>query len=104
MVEPLLLIQKLCRRALGLDDVQALLEELNAAAMEAVGGDRAFIALANNDTGELSLVAMAGDGWTDEFRARRLKITDNPAAVEAAPGSGDPCETCPPRTGITSHV
>jgi len=117
MSEPLQLFQRLCRQALELDNVQELLEEINSSAMESVGGDRAFIALANNDTGELSLIATAGDGWTDEFRARRLKITDDPRALGLSAISDDPkvalrsrspeapeAAEVQPRTGITSHV
>ncbi len=61
--------------------------------MALIGADRAFVALANDDTGELNLVATAGEGWTDEFRAMRLKIGDAsqeraipPAKVRAARG------------------
>lgn len=91
MPDDLALIHRLCRRALEVDDVPTLLDDILRASMEAVGGDRGFVALANDDTGELSLVTTAGDGWTDEIRARRLKISDT---------SGKNL----PRTGITSHV
>ncbi len=78
--------------ALEVDDVPMLLDELLNSAMVAVGGDRGFIALANTDSGELSLVATAGEGWTDEIRARRLRIDEGPARGKS------------PRTGITAHV
>ena len=97
MADPVTLIHSLCRRAVAVDDARALLEELNAAAMQAVGADRAFVALANDDTGELSLVATAGEGWTDQFRAMRLKIG------EAVNGHG-PRRSSAGRSGITSHV
>ena len=71
------------------DSARALLEDMAASALEAVGGDRAFIALADEDTGELTLNATAGSGWTDEKRALRLKIDG-----QAHQG----------RKGITSHV
>jgi signal transduction histidine kinase len=61
--------------------------------MAAAGGDRGFLAIADNDTGELSLVATAGEGWTDEFRAMRLKI-----------GNVNRSDSDKPRTGITSHA
>lgn len=96
MPDPVSLIHKLCRRAIEVEDVTTLLEELNNASMLVLGADRAFVAIANNDSGELSLVATAGDGWTDEFRAKRLKISD-------VPRNGSTKET-DPRTGITSHV
>ena len=93
MADNLALINRLSRRALEVDEVPTLLDEILSAAMEAVGGDRGFVALANNDTGELSLVTTAGEGWTDEIRARRLKISDIPANKDGKK-----------RTGITSHV
>jgi len=86
MNDPLTLIHYLSRRAVEVEDAQALLEEMNQAAMEAVGADRAFVALANDATGELALTATAGAGWTQEYQALRLKIGDG------SPG------------GITSHV
>ncbi len=102
MSEPFRLIHRLGRRAVEADHTNTLLEEFNVAAMEAVGGDRAFIALANDDTGELSLVATGGAGWTDEFRAMRLKI-----AARVKNGSDDfngKTKDGAIRFGITSHV
>lgn len=98
MAEALTLIHRLSRRAVEADDTHALLEELNREAMQAVNADRAFIALAHADTGELSLVATAGEGWTDEFRAMRLKIGEW--------GKGEPKrqDAAPKPIGITSHV
>lgn len=96
MADSLALIHRLSRRAVEAEDARVLLEEMNRAAMEAVGADRAFIALAHEDTGELALVATAGDGWTEEFRATRLRIGE--AGNGRAPDDGAP------RTGITSHV
>ncbi len=97
MTDPVTLIHHLSRRAIEADEAQTLLDEMNLAAMEAVGADRAFVALANDDTGELSLVATAGEGWTDEFRAMRLKIG------EAVIGHSHRRKT-EGRSGITSHV
>ena len=97
MADPIALFHQLCRRAVKVDDARPLLVELNDAAMRAVGADRAFVALANDDTGELSLVATAGEGWTDEYRARRLKIG------EAVNGHSRRKKT-EGRSGITSHV
>ena len=94
---PLTLMHRLSRRAVEVDDAQALLEEINQAAMEAVGADRAFIALVHDATGELVLVATAGRGWTDEFRARRLKIDDLGRTANGR-HHGER------RSGITSHV
>ena len=97
MTDALPLLHSLCRRAVETDNALALLEELNTQAMALIGADRAFVALANDDTGELNLVATAGAGWTDEFRAMRLKIGDASKNGHSRP----PAEG---RTGITSHV
>ncbi len=97
MTEALPLLHSLCRRAVETDNSLALLEELNTQAMALIGADRAFVALANDDTGELGLVATAGAGWTDEFRAMRLKISDASKNGHSRPSSAG-------RTGITSHV
>ncbi len=95
--DALTLTLHLSRRAVEVDDAQALLEEINQAAMEAVGADRAFVALAHDATGELALVATAGIGWNDQFRALRLKIDDTGRAANSKTnGEG--------RSGITSHV
>ncbi len=84
------LVRRMSRRAIETDEVESFLDEMNQAAMEAVSADRAFIAIAHDGTGELTLIATAGVGWNDEFRAMRLKI-------DARPEEGA-------RGGITSHV
>jgi len=99
MTDPVTLIQHLSRRAIEADEAQALLDEMNQAAMEAVGADRAFVALAHDATGELTLVSTAGFGWTDEFRAMRLRIDETGGNGSAQSERGG--ET---RSGITSHV
>jgi signal transduction histidine kinase len=91
MNDPLTLVRHLARRAIEVDEAQVLFDEMNRAAMDAVGADRAFIALAHDGTGELVLVSTAGAGWTDEFRAMRLKIDEE--------GRGSKGQS-----GITSHV
>ncbi len=75
--DPLTLIHHLSRRAIEVDDAQVLLDEMNQAAMEATGADRAFVAIAHDATGELTLMSTAGIGWTSEFRALRLKIGES---------------------------
>lgn len=87
----------MCRHAVETDDIHLFLKELNEVATDAIRGDRGFIALANNDTGELSLVATAGDGWTDDVRAMRLKISEH----DHTSVRGKAAER---RSGITSHV
>ena len=91
MNDPITLVRQLSRRAIEVDEAQVLFDEMNLAAMDAVGADRAFIALAHDGTGELTLVSTAGVGWTDEFRALRLKIDEG--------GRGGKR-----RSGITTHV
>lgn len=91
MNDSLTLLRRLSRRAIEVDEAQALFDEMTLAAMEAVGADRAFVALAHDGTGELVLVSTAGAGWTDDFRAMRLKIDED--------GRGGKH-----RSGITSHV
>jgi signal transduction histidine kinase len=93
MAYNLALIHRLCRNALEVDDLSIVLDGLVRSGMEAVDGDRGFVALANHDTGELSLAATAGEGWTDAIRARRLKIDDTTSPLKSST-----------RTGITSHV
>jgi len=90
MNDPVTLVRHLSRRAIEVDEAQTLLDEMNLAVMNALGADRAFIALAHDGTGDLVLVSTAGAGWTDEFRARRLKIDEDPQGQR--------------RSGITSHV
>ena len=99
LTDPVSLIHHLSRRAIEADEAQTLLDEMNQAAMEAVGADRAFIALAHDATGELTLIATAGSGWTDEFRAMRLRIDET--GRTGKPQGGRAGET---RSGITSHV
>ncbi len=89
--DPVALIRHLSRRAIEVDEAPALFDEMNRAAMDAVGADRAFFALAHDGTGDLVLVATAGVGWTDEFRALRLQIDEDGADGKR-------------RSGITSHV
>ena len=98
--DPVTLIQRLSRRATEAEDAQTLLDEMNQAAMEAIGADRAFIALAHDGTGELTLVSTAGVGWTDEFRAMRLKIDELGRSGSGRLHRSDRKA----RSGITSHV
>ena len=86
-----MLVRHLSRRAIEVDEAQVLFDEMNLAAMQAVGADRAFVALAHDGTGDLVLVSTAGAGWTDQFRAMRLRIDED------GRGSRE-------RSGITSHV
>ena len=89
--DPLTLVSHLSRRAIEVDEAQVLFDEINHAAMDAVGADRAFVALAHDGSGELVLVSTAGAGWTDEFRDMRLKIDEERHGGKR-------------QIGITSHV
>ena len=91
MDNPVTLVRRLSRRAVEVDEAQTLLDEMNQSVMEAIGADRAFIALAHDGSGDLVLVSTAGAGWTDEFRAMRLKIDDDGRKRNR-------------QSGITSHV
>lgn len=95
MADALTLIHRLCRHAIEADDPLVMLREITQQGIKVVDADRAFVAIANDDTGELNLVATAGVGWTDERRALRLKIA---AGVKG--GRQDDA----PRPGITSVV
>jgi signal transduction histidine kinase len=50
------------------------LQHLLDASLHAVGGHRGFLALMQYETGELKVVATAGEGWTDQSRAMRLHL------------------------------
>lgn len=95
MADALTLIHRLCRHAIESDDPLVMLREITQQSIKVVDADRAFVAIANDDTGELNLVATAGVGWTDERRATRLKIA---AGVKSGRQSDAP------RPGITSVV
>jgi len=55
------------------------LQRLLEFAMEAVGGDRAFLALVEQRTGELAVVCTAGVGWTPETARLRLSLAQDSA-------------------------
>lgn len=78
----------------------AFLQRLLDFAMEAVGGDRAFLALVEERTGELVVVCTAGLGWTPETARLRLSL-----AQESARGiTGHVALTATPyRTGDVSQ-
>ena len=97
MADALTLIHLLSRRAVDADDARVLLHEITREALQTVDADRAFIALANDDTGEMNLIATAGVGWTDERRALRLKIVASPKNESGRQNSTT-------RSGITSLV
>lgn len=88
-------------------DWEEFLHELTEQAMSVVAADRAFLALVNEDTGELFIQAATGEGWTDDIRAQRLRIAASGTATwggengQAADGSAPATSG---RRGITGHV
>lgn len=67
-------IHALSRRSVEISDWQELLVVLTLESTRILNADRAFLALVNEDSGELRIHAVAGEGWSDELRAQRLKI------------------------------
>jgi len=67
-------LNELFTESLHTADEQAFLDRLLQKAMQAVGGDRAFLALVEQRTGELVVVATAGVGWTPETARLRLSL------------------------------
>lgn len=67
-------LDRLCCEALQSGDTQSYLDRFVSLAMEIVGGDRAFLALVDQRTGELVVVATAGKGWTPENARLRLSL------------------------------
>jgi len=67
-------IHILSRRSVEISDWQELLVVLTLECTRILNADRAFLALVNEDSGELRIHAVAGEGWSDELRAQRLKI------------------------------
>ena len=58
----------------SLAEADELLKSMIDEAMRAVGGDRAFLALVDTQSGELALRFTAGDGWDEGIRALRLHM------------------------------
>lgn len=67
-------LNELFTEALLAGDELSYLQRLTHIAMEAVGGDRAFLALVEQRTGELVVVATTGIGWTPETARLRLSL------------------------------
>jgi len=94
------LINRLSRVTVETTNWQALLQDVSDEATAVVEADRSFVALVNEDTGDLHIQVVTGEGWTEERRMQRLKI--------AASGSStwsDSAGTVPKNgRGITGHV
>jgi len=81
-------------------DEEKYLQDVLDLAMDAAGGDRAFLALVEQRTGELVVVTTAGLGWTPETTRLRLSL-----AQESGRGiTGHVALTAQPyRTGDVIH-
>ena len=64
----------LTRRVVETSDWKTLVVLLAEESCVIVGADRAFLALVNEESGELSIHAVAGTSWNEERRAQRLRI------------------------------
>lgn len=65
---------RLLRLALTQHIPQPVLEETLHASVSAVGGRRGFLARIEPETGELVVIATAGDAWSEESRRIRLHL------------------------------
>lgn len=74
-------LRRISRLIVDINEVESVLQTVAEEATQATGSCRSFLALVNEDTGELSIQAVTGEGWTDERRAQRLRI-----ATTGAPG------------------
>ncbi|HEY3328668.1 MAG TPA: GAF domain-containing protein [Capsulimonadaceae bacterium] len=93
-------IHNLSRVTVDVSDWRELLQAVLEEAAQFIGADRSFLALVNEDTGELHIHSVTGDGWTEERRAQRLKIaaTGDTGWKDALHGSRRNSR------GITGHV
>lgn len=93
------IVNRLSRQTVVISDLRELLQVICDETTAAVGAERCFIALVNEDTGDLHIQVVTGGGWTEERKAQRLRV--------AASGAADSDETSGPRAtsrGITGHV
>lgn len=65
-------------------DPDAVLDAVLARVVAATGAKRAVVALVDRHNGELVPERVAGDGWTEEKRHKRLRVT--PSAAEGITG------------------
>jgi len=65
---------KVARQAVSQPDVDRFLDSALEEGMKLVGGFRAFIALVDDDAGELVIHSALGQGWDEEKRQRRLQV------------------------------
>lgn len=92
-------INHLSRLTVETADWQELVQAISDKCAEAVGADRSFVALVDEDTGDLHIHAVTGEGWTDERRLQRLRV-----AAGGATWSDDGLALPKNSRGITGHV
>ncbi|HSV74114.1 MAG TPA: GAF domain-containing protein [Chthonomonadales bacterium] len=67
-------LHELFRDAVRFGATPDLLERVLGAAMRFVNGTRAFLALVDRETAEMTVACTAGDGWTEEGKRLRLHL------------------------------
>lgn len=67
-------LSKVLRQAVSQSDLNQFLSIALESGLQMVGGLRAFVALVDEDAGELVIHSALGPGWDEEKRQRRLKV------------------------------
>lgn len=94
-------LHHISRVVVDVDDLAAVLQAVTEEATDATGAHRAFLALVNEDTGELAIQSVTGEGWTEERRAQRLRI----ASTGTSGWNSDTARSgLRSSRGITGHV
>ena len=68
------LVHQLSLSAVQVAEWRDYLQQLLSVLTDELSAGRGFLALVNEDSGELSIHAVAGDGWTENRRKERLQI------------------------------
>jgi signal transduction histidine kinase len=96
------LLHEVARSSVQISDWRDFLTELLAATNKGIDADRGFLALVDEDSGELTIHAVSGAGWTEAKREQRLQI-----AARRSQNRGWRMAEEPPterRIGITFHT
>jgi signal transduction histidine kinase len=96
------ILHDLSRSAVKIADWREYLTDLTEATTAELGADRGFLALVNADSGELTIHAVSGDGWTEERRKQRLQIASRSSSGVAWKRAARP--PVDRRIGITFHA
>jgi signal transduction histidine kinase len=95
-------LHNLSRFAVNIADWREFLTTLTEETTRRLKADRGFLALVNADSGELTIHAVAGHGWTEERRKQRLQIASpGSSGVSWKMAANPPVER---RIGITFHA